>query len=219
MTENSSIIRDRRSIRSYSEDLVSESVLGEILVEARWAPSSTNTQSTFLYVISGARLDGLRAVLREKVVADAPPAPDIPGPATLPEPYLSRMNRLFQTRAAFVAAEEGGPPTAALAMAGLFGAPHLLVFAVDRRLPTAYACFDAGLFVQSVALAAQSRGLGTCVMTSPLRFAGLFHDALPGSEGQDLVAVMTLGHPDLEAAVNRFPRERLPAEEFATFLE
>jgi nitroreductase len=93
-----------------------------------------------------------------------------------------------------------------------------MVFALDGRLPTAYASFDAGLLVQNTALAAHLRGLGTCIMTSPLRFADALHPLLPGSDGQSLVAAMALGYPDPEAAVNRFPRERVSVDEFVTFL-
>jgi nitroreductase len=221
---------ERRSIRRYRAEPVAPSLVREALIEGRWAPSATNTQSTAVYVLTGEALERARAALRECLFSGCEPSADLPPAASLPEPYLSRRNSLFATRSAFVAANGRPEQTANSPAAGVanraevanmefFGAPVVLVFALDRRLPTGYACFDAGLFVQNVALASHARGLGTCVMTSPLRFAAALHSLLPGSDEQDLVAVMALGYPDGEAAVNRFPRERIPIDEFVTFLD
>jgi nitroreductase len=221
----SETLRERRSIRRYQATPVDPELVREILREARWAPSSTNTQSTAVYVLTGDALARLKQALRREVEREARDGG--PPPPALPEPYKGRMQSLFKTRADFLAqqappgsgaASHGEVPAAAAAMADLFGAPTLLVFVADKRLPVAYSSFDAGLFVQSVALAAHAHGLGTCIMTSPLRFASALREVLPLSEEQDLVAVLPLGHADEEAAINRFPRERVPLEEFVTFV-
>ena len=105
---------------------------------------------------------------------------------------------------------------AASIMAGLFGAPVLLLLAMDSAVGVPYGCFDAGLFAQTIALAAHNRGLATCIMTSTLRSADVLHQVLPEAEGRKFIAAITLGHPDPDAPVNQFPRERVTLDDFVT---
>jgi nitroreductase len=223
MADTSTAIRDRRSIRRYLPTPVPADVVNEILAEARWAPSAGNTQSTDVFVVTGEALERVMATLREQAESEAPPAPDI-APASWPEPIRARMTTLFQARVAFVAAEEEKrgvkpadppvPPT--VVMAGLYGAPVLLLLAMDKAVTTPYGCFDAGLFAQTIALAAHNRGLGTCIMTSTVRSADALHRVLPEAEGKAFIAAIPLGYPDLDAPINRFPRQRVAPEDFVT---
>ena len=215
-------ILQRRSIRRYQDRPVADTVVAEILAESRWAPSAGNTQSTVVFVVTDAALESTKAALLEAAENDSPPAPDIEPAAQWPEPYKSRMADLFETRNAFVAAERekhGAAPgkttqSPRAVMAGLFGAPVLLLLAIDKEVSPPYGCFDAGLLAQTIALSAHARGLGTCIMTSTVRAADALHRALPETEGTALVAAITLGYPDLDAPINRFPRERVTPDEF-----
>jgi hypothetical protein len=53
-------------------------------------------------------------------------------------------------------------------------------------------------------------------MTSPMRAADALHRALPETEDKTFVAAITLGHPDPDAVINGFPRERISPDEFVT---
>jgi nitroreductase len=220
-------ILQRRSIRRYQDRPVAGTTVAEILAEARWAPSAGNTQSTAVFVVTDAALERTKAALLEAVENDSPPAPDIEPAAQWPEPYKSRMADLFETRTTFVAAEGDTPgavraeaaPSPRAVMAGLFGAPVLLLLAIDRDVSPAYGCFDAGLLAQTIALSAHARGLGTCIMTSTVRAADALHRALPEAEGKALVAAITLGYPDLDAPINRFPRARVTPDEFVVVVQ
>lgn len=219
-------ILERRSMRRYRDRAVADTAVAEILAEARWAPSAGNTQSTVVFVITDAALERTKAALLEAAENDSPPAPDIEPAAQWPEPYKSRMADLFETRIAFVAAEgekrgdteADATPSPRAVMAGLFGAPVLLLLAIDRDISPAYGCFDAGLLAQTIALSAHARGLGTCIMTSTVRAADALHRALPEMEGKALVTAITLGYPDLDAPINRFPRERVSTDEFVVMV-
>lgn len=221
MADTGDAIRDRRSIRRYLPTPVPADVVDEILAEARWAPSAGNTQCTDVLVVTGEALERVRSTLREQAESEAPPAPDL-APASWPEPMRARMTTLFQTRVAFVAAEEAkrgvepaDPPLPPMVvMAGLFGAPVLLLLVMDKAVTAPYGCFDAGLFAQTIALAAYNRGLGTCIMTSTVRFADALHRELPEAEGKAFIAAITLGHPDPDAPINGFPRQRVALDDF-----
>ena len=81
-----------------------------------------------------------------------------------------------------------------------------------------YACFDTALMVQNVCLAAHQRGLGTCIMAMAIRFADVIRRELPGMEGRRLVIGVALGHPDADAPINQFERERVDLSEFVTWV-
>ena len=224
--DTSTSILERRAIRRYTPDPVPDDVLRDILAEARWAPSATNTQSTYIYALSGEPLREFKVAMRQYVESEAQPTPDFPPSAAMPEKLLARQQDLFQTRAAFVAAEEAktGVPLAEpavspmIAAADIFGAPTVLVLTYDEGFSDSYGCFDAGLFSMCITLAAHSRGLGTCITASNVRYPNLLRKIIPGADKQKILMAIAIGYPDLEAPVNRFPRTRLSVDEFLRFV-
>ena len=58
--EFENVIRGRRSIRAYTSQPVPEDLVREILDEARWAPSSRNTQAWNVWVVTGRRARALQ---------------------------------------------------------------------------------------------------------------------------------------------------------------
>jgi nitroreductase len=139
---------------------------------------------------------------------------------------MTRQQALFQTRMSFIAAEEAklgiepaDPPISPMVTgAAIFGAPTLLVLTFEEGVSDAYGCFDAGLFAMAICLAAQARGLGTCIAGGIARNADLLHKHLPGTEKQKILITIAIGYPDYDAPVNRFPRTRIPVDEFVTFM-
>jgi nitroreductase len=190
----------------------------------RWAPSAGNSQSTTVFVVRGNALERVKAVLLAAADPDFKPSADIESAPNWPDPYKARMEALFKTRSEYVAANSpapavGDPPPNPMAgMAGLWGAPVLLLLVIPPGFGQPYGCYDAGLLSQSIALAAHGRGLGTCLMTAPLRASADLHEALPETAGFTFVAAITLGYPDGSAPVNNFPRTRVGLEEFVTYL-
>ena len=224
--DTSAAILQRRAIRTYKPDQVPDGLLREILAEARWAPSATNTQSTNVFVVQGEPLARFKAELRQYAESEVDPEPDFPPAAGLPPALTARQQALFQTRMSFIAAEEAkmgiqpaDPPVSPMvAGAAIFGAPTVMVLAFDRGVSDHYGCYDGGLFSMALCLAAESRGLGTCVTTGNVRYPGLLRKILPSTENQKMLALIALGYPDYEAAINRFPRTRIPVDEFVTFV-
>ena len=198
----------------------------EILTEARWAPSASNTQSTYVYVLEGEPLARFKADMRAYAESEVAPAPDLGGSPQLPPKLKARQEALFKTRLEFIAVEDtkagvqppDPPVSPGVAMAEVFGASTLLVLAADKGIALPYGCFDAGLFTQSIALAAHEHGLGTCISGSLVRYADLVRKTIPGLDDKDIVIAIALGYPDASAPVNRFPRDRVPVEEFTTFV-
>jgi nitroreductase len=219
-------IRERRAIRKYKPDQVPDEVLRDLLAEARWAPSATNTQSTWVYALSGEALQRFKSELKAYAESEVEPNPDFPPGAGLPPHLLARQQDLFQTRMSFIAGEEAKmglqpaapPANPGIAMAEIFGAPTVLALAFEEGVTESYGCFDAGLFSMCICLAAHTRGLATCITGSNVRFPDLLRKAIPGTERQKFVVAIAIGYPDLDAPVNRFPRTRVPVDEFLRFV-
>jgi nitroreductase len=104
-------------------------------------------------------------------------------------------------------------------LADIYGAPCMLLFAVDERLAAEYACFDLGLLVQNVCLAAHEHGLGTCIMAMAVRYADALHTVVPQAKGRRFVVGVALGHPDPDSKLNLVERERVALREIATFVD
>lgn len=218
--EFESIIRGRRSIRAYTTDPVAEATIREIIDEARWAPSTRNAQPWSVWVLTGAALARFKEAFTLASASEGPAESDFMMTADWPEACSLRIRTLMQSRAATLAAAGAATdPAAAMArMADLFGAPCLLVFGFDECLAEAYGGFDMGVFVDSVCLAAQDKGLGTCIVATLVRYPAVLREMLPGAEGQRFVVAMTLGHPNLTAPENTFERSRADVDELVTWV-
>ena len=207
-------IRERRSVRAFLPDPVPTDVVRHLLDLARWAPSWANAQDWNAYVVDGTALEVMKAAFQQLAEENAPSAPDLPRPPQEWPPYLAeRMN--FPRPPEAGAAPVPGAPTGPLA---LWGAPTMVLFAIDPAIEPTYACFDAGLLVQTFCLAAEDRGYATCIMAMPVRFADVLHGLLPQAEGQLFVIGVALGSVDHDNVVNRGERKRVELDEWATFV-
>jgi nitroreductase len=214
--EFEAVIRGRRSIRRFKPEPPPRELVREILDEARWSPSITNTQPWRIYVVTGETLARLKKGYETAGERETPAAPDFPMPREWPAHLAARTKELFTVRAA--AAPDFAPGSGAK-LPEFHGAPCVLFFAVDEGTPTEHILFDNGLIVQSVCLAAHNRGLGTCIMGMAVRDPDLLREILPGAAGKRFVIGVALGYPDLEAPVNQFERPRVPLEELVTWAE
>ena len=66
-------MRERRSIRGFTDQPVSREMMEEILAVANLAPSSMNTQPWHFHVLTGAVLEAVRRGNTERMLAGVPP--------------------------------------------------------------------------------------------------------------------------------------------------
>lgn len=208
-------IRGRRSIRKFTSDAVTEETVRDILELAQWAPSWANTQGWNVFVVTGETLEKIKAAYRQRTRAKVERSFDIPRPRPdWPRELGARTRQLMAARASSDDKEADAPSSA-----DFFGAPCLLLFAIDDRLQPEYACFDTGLLVQTVCLAAHGRGLGTCIMAMAVGYPDVLHTLVPGTAGMRFVVGVTLGVPDLDSPINRFDRPRAGLSEMVSFVQ
>jgi nitroreductase len=217
----------RRSIRKYLDSPVPDELVQQILAEARWAPSAINSQSTYVYVLSGRPFEQFKTDLRKYSEHNVPVESDIPMGPQWTSQHEARIKELQEIRSTWCAAEEKRrgleptPPPANPMVAGaaIHGAPLMLVLAFDKAISVYNGCFDAGLFAMAITLAAHEHGLGTCIVGSAVRYSELVHKHVPGLDDKTVVMGIAMGYPDLEAPVNQFPRSRARLEEYVTFVK
>lgn len=208
------VLQGRRSVRAFREDPVPPGLVREVLENARWAPSWANSQAWNATVVQGETLRELKASLSAQVSAGVPATTDIPMPLEWPDDLKKRMSLRRP------AVESEAPPEKPRpGVWQAWGAPALVLFAVDERIPVEYACFDAGLLVQSVCLAAFDKGLGTCIEAMMVRYPDVLHELLPQTAHTRFVVGVALGYADDSAPANAFPRERIGVDEFVTWAE
>jgi nitroreductase len=100
----------------------------------------------------------------------------------------------------------------------IYGAPCLLVLAADEMLEPRYACFDGGILTQTICLAAEDRGLATCIMATAVRHADVLHELIPAAKNMKFVIGIAIGTTDHTAAVNRGERKRVELTELVTWV-
>ena len=210
------LLRTRRSIRDFSSREVPAELIDAILDDARWAPSWSNTQPYKIAVASG----DLKEQLKAQLLARYDAATKLQG-GGLPGKLWALLTRKtlpdgdFDTR--FKYPEELTPRRratgfglyAALGIARedsaarnrqmrrnfeFFGAPVVLFVFVRQELG-AYSVLDAGIFLQSLMLSAQARGLGTCAEGALGTWAGPVREAFDVPPAYKLLCGVALGWP------------------------
>ena len=215
------LVRGRRSVRAFRDELISEEVVHEILDVSRWSPSGSNMQPWHVTVLTGEALRETCDVAQRTIMGnpDGEEGEFPIYPSGLKEPYRARR---FETGEAMYE-RLGIPRSDKMArlqwLAGnfrFFGAPVGLLFSIDRSLERPQWA-HLGMFMQTIALAAEARGLATCMQEAWGKVRDTLADHLKLPETHVLYAGMALGRPDADAPVNGLRTPRLAVEEFATF--
>jgi nitroreductase len=213
------LIESRNSTRDFLEKPIEPELLDEILQEGVNAPSWSNTRPYLVAVAEGERRNRISGALIERLRENA----DVKGLGHNPDftheiPYPERLNErsrkvglgIYETlgidrsdkEARFKFMERNYE---------FFGAPVALFFFTHHGLDH-FGTLDLGLYMQTVMLAAKTRGIGTC----PQGFLGNYPDIIKAEfdvpEEYALVCGMSVGYPS-DHPINSWRAERLPIEE------
>lgn len=215
-------IRSRRSIRAFIGTPLASQTVAELLALAARAPSGTNMQPWRAYVIGRPKIDEISSAIRATGVSPTKASWDDYRyyPQEFPEPYLSRRRQV----GAALYARLGIQRREVTKMRRhfernftFFGAPTGIILTIDRRLEQG-SWLDLGMFIQTLLIAAQARGIGTCVQAA---FAPYHHQIRPiiGMDASEvLVCGVALGYPDEDRAENGLRTERAPLHDWVVDL-
>lgn len=217
----SDLIRSRISTRAFVPDPVSEDEIRTILDIAKFAPSGGNLQPWKVHVVTGAARDRLIAAVL-KAIAENPFADEAElkvYPDNLWEPHRTRRFDVGEQMYALIGIPRDDKMARLLNLRKnfeFFGAPAGLFFTLDRRFDKGQWA-HLGMFMQSIALVAEERGLATCMQEAWTTRAKTVSALLGVPDTEQLYCGMALGRPDRGAPVNRLRSDRAPLEEFVTF--
>jgi nitroreductase len=213
-------IRRRTSIRQFLPDPVEETLVRDILEVARWAPSGGNLQPWRVIAVAGDERDTVVRIAKQALESSTPDAADDKPiyPPNLWEPYRTRRFKLGEDMYQLLGIPRSDREARLARLARnyeFFGAPVGLFFVIEERMGHAQWA-HLGMLIQSVALAAFERGLGSCMQESwsAVRKPLKAHFQLAPAEM--VYCGMALGFADATAMVNQLRSDRVGVDEFVS---
>ena len=183
------LIRTRRSIRRYENQIVPHDLIDKILDAARWAPSSHNRQPWRFAVVEGDETKrALAAAMGERLRADL----ERDG---APREFIDKdTTRSYQRITS--------APVVIIACATLRDMDQY-PDARRSRAENLMATQSVAMAVQNLLLAAHALGLGACWMCAPLFVPDTVREILKLEADWEPQALITLGYPAEEKTRTR----------------
>ena len=213
----SQAVAARRSVRAFTDEPVDDATLRSLLEQAARAPSGGNVQPWRIYVVNGDAMDRFRAAMDGVEMGEG--EYDI-YPPSLWEPYRSNRFRNGEQMYATLGLDRDDKPGRLAQMArnlDFFGAPAALFCFIDRRMgPPQWS--DLGMFLQTFMLLAQEAGIDTCAQEFWSTVHATVREFVGAPDEELLFCGMAIGHADPDAPVNGHVSDRMPLDQWATFV-
>jgi len=214
-------VKNRRSIRSFLPEMVSEETIRELISDALWVPSWGNTQQYEFVVATGGALERFKKENREALMSGEKPEPDVSMPEKWPETLKKRYVDVGKSVLASLSIpreDKSGRMNYYGDMFSLFNATALLIVVVDKEILLEYAMLDVGIFLQTFKLLAHARGLGTISLAASVSYPQIIRRIFNVPESRRIIIGTALGWPDIDSPVNNFERKRDPVEMFVRWV-
>ncbi len=211
----------RRSMRAYHAEPVPEPVLKDIMERALWSPSWGNTQPWKLTLVSGETLRKIQQTYVTSMGEGREASPDYDMPSQFSDAQKARYQGLGRDLfTAFGIGREDKEKRLQyyLDMVRCFGAPHVIYLHLDKEFHP-YALMDGGIILQTIALLAVEKGLGSCFLAQSVRYPDVIRKYAGIPEDQALIMGLSIGRPLEDHPGSDFRRQRGAPEEFLQFVD
>jgi nitroreductase len=214
----SEAVTTRRSIRAFLPTPVPDATIRELLELAARAPSGGNVQPWRVYVINGERMTEFLDFLDTR-----PPVEESEYevyPAGLWDPHRTARYELGEQMYGLLGIgrdDKEGRLRQFARNGRFFDAPAAFFITLDRRFNQPQ-WSDLGMFLQTFMLLAVEAGLDTCPQEYWSSRHGAVTEFIGAPENEMLFCGMAIGHADRDAPVNTLVSERLPLDEWATWV-
>lgn len=213
----SQAVDQRLSCRAFLDQPVDDNLLRSLVERAARAPSGGNVQPWVVYVITSDRMAEFQAHLAQRPPEE--PEYDI-YPPNLWDPHRTARYQLGEQMYEKLGIGRDDKPARLRRMMenyNFFGATAALFMYLDRRHgPPQWS--DCGMYLQTFMLLAEEAGLSTCAQEIWSNRHQAVTDFVKAPDELMLFCGMAIGHADTGAPVNELRSERLPLDQFATFL-
>jgi nitroreductase len=215
----SQALKQRISTRAFLDTPVSASEVEALLGVARWSASGGNVQPWSVVAVAGeARqrvIDAVKAKLETDPFTNEASFPVYP--EKLWEPHRSWRYELGEDMYALM----GVPREDKMARLNwlmqnyeFFGAPVGLFFVIDERM-NQNQWAHLGMFMMSLCLAAEEKGLATCMQEAWTPHCDTVARAIGVEKPHIVYCGLALGHADPQAPVNQLRSKRAEVSEIA----
>ncbi len=214
-------IKTRMSIRKFRPEPVPKNILTEIINTAQCSPSYKNSQPWEVVIVSGKKKEELSNLLVRLLEEGKTPEPDIPEAISWPSGIAERINETMKKRGDLLGLDLNSPEIKKKSKAANFrfyGAPHGIFLFHDSSL-NEWSIFDAGLFAQSLMLAAHAHGIGTVPQAFLTDYSLEVKQFLGIPESKRLVLGISIGYPDMENPINTYRTTRVETEKILLWVE
>ena len=215
-------IESRKSIRAFTDQPVEKELLSKLLQISQRSPSGTNTQPWYVYLCTGDVKQAITDdVLKMAAEGKSKKYEDYDYyPPVWRDVHQARRRAVGWGLYGLLGIEKGDREGSARQGARnfkFFDAPVGLFVTVDSYV-TRGSWADAGMYIQTIMLAARGLGLHTCPQAAwiPLQEPVFKHLGIP--EDQELVTGMSLGYADKDAIENTLVSEREDVTNVARFV-
>jgi nitroreductase len=214
-------LKTRISTRAFKPDPLPQSLVREILDTARWSPSGGNVQPWKVIAVAGQARQAIVDLARPTLMANpSGEEGDRPiYPEALWEPHRSyryKVGEDLYAKLGIPREDKGGRLMWLMKNYEFFGAPNALFFVIDKRMGHGQWA-HMGMFMQSIALAAQERGVASCMQECWARLRDTLHNHFALPEHELVYCGMALGYADPDAEVNTLRTDRAEVDAFTTF--
>ena len=214
----SEAVLQRQSIRSFSNQAVSNKLIRELLELASRSPSGGNLQPWKIFVINGPSMKEFLS-FQEQWNKPEKPAYDI-YPPKLKEPYRTSRFELGEQMYQLLGIprdDKNARIEQVMKNFQFFGAPCALFCFVDKQMG-APQWSDLGMFLQTFMLLAKEAGLDTCAQEAWSMKQDSVSKYVKAEDSDTLFCGMAIGYRDETAIINSLKSERRPLNEWAKFL-
>ena len=206
MSAFSSLAAQRRSTRAFLATPVLESLLMDVITQARLAPSGANLQPGAFVWVRGEVREALTTSLVQ-AWRDGQQETEDYSYFPQPLPHTLRRRQVAAAQALYgsigVARDDRAGRDAQFERNfHFFGAPVALIVTMPQDMGSG--CYmDLGMTLYGFMLAAQAQGLATCAIGALASYPSLIRRHLALDSASHIVCGMALGYADPEAPVNQ----------------
>jgi|TARA_B100001094_G_scaffold47030_1_gene42238 nitroreductase len=215
----SEIIKNRKSIRSFTDKPVSNDIIREMLQKSSRAPSGGNLQPWKIYIVNEKSMKDFLEFQKNWKGKEEPPYPIYP--EKLKEPYKTSRNQMGEQMYSLLdikREDKIGRMNQMLKNFDFFDAPVGMFCFIDKQMGLPQ-WSDLGMFLQTFMLLAVDNNLDTCAQESWSLKQNCVKTYLGISDDSILFCGMAIGHANMDDKVNELNTPRRPIDEWATFIE